>query len=94
LGKKQFDKAFELFNNETTLQAISGPIKYAHRFIDTETITVDVLNKEKGTMETLGLCKAALGFSYVGVDPEAWPFWEQIRDLIKEPSEEMVKCQA
>jgi len=53
----------------------------------------DVKNSKTGETETLSLCKAALGYSYVGLDPELSLIWDSIRDLIKKPSKEMIDCQ-
>lgn len=92
-GNKLFNKATQLFNDIANLQPISGPIGSVHRYVDTETIEVQRFDESTGQTQTMSLCKGALGFGYVGLDPEEFPFLETIRDLIKAPSEEMVQCQ-
>lgn len=83
----------ELFNDAAGLQEVTGPILFRHRWVDSATVEVDYANETSGETEKMGLCLPALGYAYVGLDPEEWPFLDDIRDLIKEPSAEMIECQ-
>jgi len=86
-GRRHFNKAWELFNDAQGLMEVSGPILFSHTWVDSATVEVEYED------EMIGLCLPALGYAYVGLDPEEWPFLDDIRDLIKEPSPEMVECQ-
>ncbi len=84
----------ELFRDESSLRPITGPIRFAHTWVDSATVKVNYTNEYTGEQhDNIGLCLAGLGYSYVGVDPEEWPFWDDIRDIIKRPSDEMIACQ-
>lgn len=86
-GDKLMRKAKEIFNNVTNFIQLTGPVSSVHQYVDTATVRVEVGN------ENLTLCSPALGFGYVQLDPVEMPWLETIRDLIKEPSAEMVECQ-
>ncbi|XP_021951036.1 neutral ceramidase [Folsomia candida] len=94
-GERQFNKAFELFNDDTNLNPISGPIRSIHTWVNTTTVKVTHINETSGEVrQNVGLCGAALGLAYLGLDPEQWELWEAIRDFIKVPSDEMIECQS
>lgn len=92
-GLKLYRKAVELLNDAVNVQDVTGPIGSVHQYMDTENVSVEYFNETSKQNQTLSLCKGALGFGYVGLDPIDYPFLEELRDFIKEPSEEMVQCQ-
>lgn len=56
IGEKQYEKAKRLFDSANL--KVSGPIGYAHQFIDMSNI---VLQTSDGTVST---CKPAMGYSF------------------------------
>lgn len=98
IGQRQVDKATSLYRTAT--QKLSGPIFSAHRFLDMSAQKVRV-NETHSEMT----CKPAMGMSFAAGTtdgPGAFDFtqgsthgnkfWMVIRNLIKKPSKEMVKC--
>ncbi|GFX42478.1 neutral ceramidase 2 [Trichonephila clavipes] len=99
IARKQFEKAVELF--ESANSPISGPIGFAHQFIDMSNQTVR-LNKTTNATT----CKPAMGYSFAagttdgpgGFDFKQGTksgslFWNLVRDLLAIPSEELKNCQ-
>lgn len=99
IGQRQVDKATSLYRTAT--QKLTGPIFSAHRFLDmsNQKVRINATYSEK-------TCKPAMGMSFAAGTtdgPGAFDFrqgstsgnkfWLAIRDLLKKPSEEMIKCQ-
>jgi len=105
IGTKQFDKASEMFNQDTdAMEALEGPIQFAHQFVDMPNYEVDIEDPVAGTKK-VKLCKPAMGYSFAAGTtdgPGAFdftqgtntsnPFWNLVSGLIKKPSEEQVNC--
>lgn len=92
-GQRQFDHAWALWEDTAKHTLITGPLGYAHHFVDAHTESVPHFNESSGEIETVSLCKPAMGVAYFReFDPEG-ELWEIVRDLIKVPSEEMRECQ-
>ncbi|CAL8100425.1 unnamed protein product [Orchesella dallaii] len=79
---KQFQKAKELFDAATV--TVTGPIKYVHQYVNA--------TNAYGTVNGVDvyLCKAALGFPFVGLNPG---FESLIGLLLPKPSDELKACQ-
>lgn len=93
-GLRQFAHAWDLWEDVESHVQITGPIGYAHHFVDVIEERVPHFNESSGEIETVSLCKPAMGVAYfTEFDPEE-DLWKIIRDLIKVPSEEMIECQA
>ncbi|XP_071952076.1 uncharacterized protein [Antedon mediterranea] len=98
IGTSQYKKAMELYTSATI--KLSGPVQFIHQFLDMTNMTVKYNDTYKGKT-----CKPAMGFSFAAGttdgpgafdftqgDTEGNAFWNAIRDLIKEPSDELVEC--
>merc|ERR1719193_1483597 len=98
IGQRQIDKATELYRSAT--QKLSGPIFAAHRFLDMSSQKVRI-----NSTYTETTCKPAMGMSFAAGTtdgPGAFDFtqgsthgsklWLAVRNLIKKPSAEMIKC--
>ncbi|RUS88499.1 hypothetical protein EGW08_003757 [Elysia chlorotica] len=100
IGTNQFKKAMDLYNSATV--KASGPVDFRHSYIDMTKQNVTLPDGSVGYT-----CKTSMGYSFAAGTtdgPGAFdfkqgtnssnPFWNLIRDLIKDPSEELVKCQS
>jgi len=98
IGQHQVDKAAELYHSAT--KKLTGPIFSAHRFLDMSAQRVRI-----NATHTETTCKPAMGMSFAAGTtdgPGAFDFtqgsthgnkfWLAIRNLIKKPSAEMIKC--
>nr|WBW70150.1 venom protein [Lampona murina] len=99
IGERQHNKAVELFDSAD--KPISGPVGFAHQYIDMTRQTVALNETTNGTT-----CKPAMGYSF-GAGTTDGPggfnfkqgtktdslFWNLVRDLIASPSEDLKKCQ-
>ncbi|KAI8016234.1 Neutral ceramidase 1 [Camellia lanceoleosa] len=101
--ERQFRKAVELFN--TASEQINGKVGYLHAYVDFSNLEV-MIPKEGGGYEMVKTCPAAMGFAFAAGttdgpgafdfkqgDDKGNPFWRLVRNLLKNPSEEQVKCQ-
>lgn len=108
IGKKQFDEAFRLFQDEEkTLQQLSGFIKSSHMYINMSNYPVTLKDSSTNETKQKTTCPAALGFSFAAGTtdgPGAFdftqgdtsgknPVWRVFRNFIKAPSKEVVSCQ-
>ncbi|XP_064404279.1 uncharacterized protein LOC135349656 [Halichondria panicea] len=97
IGEKQYNAGKALYNNASI--DISGPIKFVHTFADFHNITVNVNGQQERT------CPSAMGdsfaagttdgpgaFSFKQGDTTGNKLFELIRDVIKDPSPEQIKC--
>ncbi|KAK7333855.1 hypothetical protein VNO80_30635 [Phaseolus coccineus] len=98
IGERQFKSAIELF--QSALEELSGKIEYLHVYLNFTNIKVELDNKVVKT------CPAALGpgfaagttdgpgaFGFQQGDLKINPFWKNLRDFLKEPSQYQVDCQ-
>ncbi|CAH8581510.1 unnamed protein product [Schistosoma turkestanicum] len=99
IAHKQFEKAWSLFNSATT--EVTGAVRFIHQFINMTNINLNYKNYSGRT------CKPAMGFSFAAGTTDGpgdfdfiqgtkkgTLFWRIIRDFLKTPSEEIIKCQA
>ncbi|KAE8690430.1 Neutral ceramidase [Hibiscus syriacus] len=103
IGKRQFKKAVELFNNAT--EKLKGKVRYQHGFLDFSNLEVSV-PKVGGGSEVVKTCPAAMGFAFAAGttdgpgafdftqgDDQGNAFWRLVRNVLKTPSEEQINCQ-
>lgn len=101
IADRQYRKAKELFDM-ANVNKVSGPIQFIHQDVDMSAYEVQLENK------TVKTCKAALGYAFAAGttdgpgakffhqgthEHESSPFWDTIRNFLKDPSVEMVECQ-
>ncbi|KAF5953675.1 hypothetical protein HYC85_006531 [Camellia sinensis] len=104
IGERQFRKAVELFN--TASEQIKGKVGYLHAYVDFSKLEVMIPREGGGGYEMVKTCPAAMGFAFAAGttdgpgafdfkqgDDKGNPFWRLVRNLLKNPSEEQVKCQ-
>lgn len=104
IGERQFRKAVELFN--TASEQIKGKVGYLHAYVDFSNLEVMIPKERGGGYEMVKTCPAAMGFAFAAGttdgpgafdfkqgDDKGNPFWRLVRNLLKNPSEEQVKCQ-
>ncbi|XP_070539276.1 putative neutral ceramidase C [Ptychodera flava] len=97
-GRKQYDKAMELYKSATT--ALKGKVDFRHQYVDMSDYEVELDGGEK-----IKTCKPAMGYSFAAgtIDgPGAFnfsqgdttgdPFWDSVRDFLMEPSQELMDC--
>jgi len=99
IANKQLDKANELYSTATT--RLHGPVSFIHQHIDMENYSFELNG------ETVTTCEAALGFGFAAgtVDgPGAFDFhqgttqghqndfWNQVRNFLHHPTQEMLDC--
>ncbi|GIY94893.1 neutral ceramidase [Caerostris extrusa] len=99
IGQMQYEKSLDLFKSAFSL--VSGPIGFAHQYMDMSSQTVKINETANATT-----CKPAMGYSF-GAGTTDGPggfdfkqgtksgslFWNLVRDLITTPSEEIKSCQ-
>ncbi|KAM3737600.1 hypothetical protein ACB098_09G068800 [Castanea mollissima] len=103
IGEKQFKKAVELFDKAS--EQLKGRADYRHAYLNFSSLEVS-LPKVGGGQEVVKTCPAAMGFSFAAGttdgpgafdfnqgDDKGNAFWRVVRNLIKTPSQEQVKCQ-
>ncbi|KAF3963533.1 hypothetical protein CMV_012086 [Castanea mollissima] len=103
IGEKQFKKAVELFDKAS--EQLKGRVDYRHAYLNFSSLEVS-LPKVGGGQEVVKTCPAAMGFSFAAGttdgpgafdfnqgDDKGNAFWRVVRNLIKTPSQEQVKCQ-
>ncbi|KAH9672703.1 Neutral ceramidase 2 [Citrus sinensis] len=103
IGERQFRKAVELFNTAT--EQLTGNVGYKHAYVDFSNLEVG-LPKRGGGTEVVKTCPAAMGFAFAAGttdgpgafdftqgDDKGNPFWKLVRNVLKAPSKEQVKCQ-
>ncbi|KAG2690739.1 hypothetical protein I3760_09G204300 [Carya illinoinensis] len=103
IGERQFKKAMGLFDKAT--EPLTGKVDYRHAYLNFSNLGVS-LPKVGGGHEVSKTCPAALGFSFAAGttdgpgafdfkqgDDKGNAFWRLVRDLIKTPSQEQIKCQ-
>ncbi|XP_028771447.1 neutral ceramidase 1 [Neltuma alba] len=101
IGQRQFRKAEDLFNGAS--EQIKGKIDFRHAFLDFSQL--DVTINKGGAPETVKTCPAAMGFAFAAGttdgpgafdfkqgDDKGNPFWKLVRNLLKTPTREQVKC--
>ncbi|XP_077987549.1 putative neutral ceramidase C [Glandiceps talaboti] len=102
IGRRQYDKAMELYKEART--PLSGKVDFRHQFVDMS--DYEVVDPPTGE-SSVKTCKPAMGYSFAAgtVDgPGAFnftqgdttgdPFWDSVRDFLREPTEELKDCQA
>ena len=98
IGERQLQKALELFNSAD--EAVAGDIKYVHKYVDMSNYTVNL-----GNGQTVKTCIPALGYSFAAgtTDGPGFfafsqgtetgnPLWDAVRDILKPPTGEMIRC--
>ncbi|XP_060077762.1 uncharacterized protein LOC132557292 [Ylistrum balloti] len=98
IGENQYKKAMELYNKATV--QLSGPVDFRHSYVDMTNVQVQVNATTK-----VKTCNTAMGFSFAAgttdgpgafnfnqSDTTGNAFWDAIRNFIKAPSPEQVKC--
>lgn len=103
IGKRQFQGARSIYDDNAGFKAISGKVRSFHTFVDFSNFNFTLKN---GT--TVHTCPAAMGnsfaagtsdgpgaFDFVQNDPGAPqnPFWNIVGSAIAPPSEKQKKCQ-
>ncbi|KAJ1394339.1 hypothetical protein SESBI_34283 [Sesbania bispinosa] len=99
IGERQLRTAVKLF--ESASEELTGKIDYRHVYLNFTDIEVELDSKK-----VVKTCPAALGpgfaagttdgpgvFGFQQGDTEINPFWKNMRDLLKEPSQYQVDCQ-
>ncbi|GMN47844.1 hypothetical protein TIFTF001_017015 [Ficus carica] len=103
IGERQFRKAVELFDKAT--ENLKGKIRYRQAYVDFSKLKLSV-PQEDGTNKVLQTCPAALGFAFAAGttdgpgafdfkqgDEQGNPFWRLVRNVLKTPTQEQIKCQ-
>ncbi|XP_030927499.1 neutral ceramidase 2 isoform X2 [Quercus lobata] len=103
IGERQFKKAVELFDKAS--EQLKGKVDDRHAYLNFSSLEVS-LPKVGGGQEVVKTCPAAMGFSFAAGttdgpgafdfnqgDDKGNAFWRAVRNLIKTPSQEQVKCQ-
>nr|XP_054773965.1 putative neutral ceramidase C [Lytechinus pictus] len=98
IGERQYTKAKELYDSATVI--MSSTISSIHQFVDMS--NYQVMLEDNTTVKT---CSPAMGYSFAGGtidgpgfftfnqgDTDGSLVWDFVRDLIKEPSQEMIDC--
>ncbi|XP_063969440.1 putative neutral ceramidase C isoform X1 [Lytechinus pictus] len=98
IGERQYTKAKELYDSATVI--MSSTISSIHQFVDMS--NYQVMLEDNTTIKT---CLPALGYSFASGCTDGTGFftftqgdtdgslvWDFVRDLIKEPSQEMIDC--
>ncbi|TVU35867.1 hypothetical protein EJB05_17774 [Eragrostis curvula] len=104
IGNRQFLKAVDLFNSAS--EEIQGKIDYRHTYLDFSQLKVNIPTSSGG-QQVVKTCPAAMGFAFAAGttdgpgafdftqgDTKGNPFWRLVRNLLKPPGPEQVKCQA
>ncbi len=101
IGERQFDKAWELFQNAT--EPLQGSLAVQHRYVDMSSVAVNDQFTGQGDQTT---CVAALGYAFAsGTEDGRGPlfeegkreseiFWEGITGMVMPPTPEQEACQA
>uniref|UniRef100_A0A182I907 Neutral ceramidase n=1 Tax=Anopheles arabiensis TaxID=7173 RepID=A0A182I907_ANOAR len=106
IGTRLYDAASKLLIAEAGRE-VTGPIKFAHQFIDMTEQQVSYVNPTTGEQETAHGCYPAMGYSF-GAGTTDGPgafdfrqatltdssFWNTARDILAEPTPEDKRCQA
>lgn len=100
IGKNHFNKAMELFFAANKSMKLGGPLQFRHTYVDMTSVEVELNSTTK-----VKTCKPAMGYSFAAGTtdgPGAFdfkqgsnssnPFWNFIRNLIKDPTPEQVAC--
>ncbi|KAG6693140.1 neutral ceramidase 2-like [Carya illinoinensis] len=103
IGERQFKKAVELFDKAT--EQLKGKVEYRHSYLNFSNLEVTLPKAGRGH-EVAKTCPAALGFAFAAGttdgpgafdfkqgDNKGNAFWRLVRNLIKMPSQEQIKCQ-
>jgi neutral ceramidase len=103
IGERQFKKAADLFTKAS--EEIQGKVDYRHAYVDFSQLEVTI-NGQNGGSEVVKTCPAAMGFGFAAGttdgpgafdfkqgDDQGNPFWRLVRNLLKNPTEEQVRCQ-
>uniref|UniRef100_A0A0B7A399 Neutral ceramidase n=2 Tax=Arion vulgaris TaxID=1028688 RepID=A0A0B7A399_9EUPU len=98
IGNNQFLKALDLYNSANF--KLNGPVDFRHTYVDMPKQNVTLTDGSK-----VQLCKPAMGYSFAAGTtdgPGAFdfkqgsnsssPIWNFVRDLIKAPTAQQVKC--
>ncbi|KAK3164819.1 hypothetical protein QOZ80_1AG0025230 [Eleusine coracana subsp. coracana] len=104
IGNRQFLKAVDLFNSAS--EEIQGKVDYRHTYLDFSQLEVN-LPTSTGGQQVIKTCPAAMGFAFAAGttdgpgafdfkqgDTKGNPFWKLVRNVLKPPGPEQVKCQA
>ncbi|XP_072165215.1 putative neutral ceramidase C [Diadema setosum] len=99
IGERQHDKAVSLYDSATEM--ITGSVGSIHQFVNMS--DYEVVMEDGSVVKT---CTPAMGYSFAGGttdgpgfftftqgDTEGSPIWDFVRNVLKEPSEEMLECQ-
>ncbi|ETN60612.1 ceramidase [Anopheles darlingi] len=106
IGSRLYDAASTLLATDEGRE-VTGPIRFAHQFIDMTKTNVTFVDQQTGEVKTAQGCYPAMGYSFgAGTTdgPGAFdfrqatltdsPFWNTARDLLGEPTAEDKRCQA
>ncbi|OEL17298.1 Neutral ceramidase, partial [Dichanthelium oligosanthes] len=104
IGNRQFLKAVDLFNSAS--EEVQGKVDYRHTYLDFSQLEVNVPTSTGG-QQVVKTCPAAMGFGFAAGttdgpgafdfkqgDNKGNAFWMLVRDVIRPPGPEQVKCQA
>ncbi|XP_013402701.1 neutral ceramidase isoform X2 [Lingula anatina] len=99
IGKKQYEKAKELFDGANTL--LTGPVDYRHQFVDMSNQKVQIDATHYATT-----CPPAMGYSFAAGTTDGPgsfdftqgtttgnPFWNFVRNILSKPSRAQIQCQ-
>uniref|UniRef100_A0A182JAR3 Neutral ceramidase n=1 Tax=Anopheles atroparvus TaxID=41427 RepID=A0A182JAR3_ANOAO len=106
IGTRLYDAASRLLSASGGRE-VTGPIKFAHQFIDMTQMKVPYVDPSTGKQETVEGCYPAMGYSF-GAGTTDGPgafdfrqatltdssFWNTARDILAEPTPEDKQCQA
>jgi len=98
IGQRQADKATSLYRTAT--QKLSGPIFSAHQFLDmsAQKVRINATHSETTCKPAMGMSFAAGTtdgpgeFDFTQGSTHGNRFWLAVRNLIKKPTDEMIKC--
>lgn len=97
IADNQFQKGYDLFKSASF--NLTGPVDFRHTFVDMSKATVTINGSEFHT------CPPAMGYSFAAgtidgpgafnfeqADTHGNVFWNLVRDVLKDPSPDQVKC--
>ncbi|XP_030480418.1 neutral ceramidase 2 [Cannabis sativa] len=103
IGERQFRKAVELFDKAT--EKLKGKIRYRHAYIDFSKLKLSI-PQAGGSIKMVETCPAALGFAFAAGttdgpgafdfkqgDDQGNAFWRLVRNVLRTPTQEQIKCQ-
>lgn len=106
IGKRQYESAYQLFEEAKSKPSLNGPIDFRHMFVDMKLVSIEPEYTHTGKREQT--CLPAIGFSLAAGTtdgPGGWfeqgingsdsnPFWRKVIGFIRAPTPEQKQCQS